>query len=42
MIPDVAHNSMLEVRWQSVADSILGWLQARLSSSSRSLEPIEV
>ena len=26
IIPDVAHNSMLEVRWQSVADRILAWL----------------
>lgn len=28
-IPDVAHDSMLEVRWQSVADRILSWLQER-------------
>lgn len=28
-IPDVAHDSMLEVRWQAVADRILGWLKAR-------------
>jgi pimeloyl-ACP methyl ester carboxylesterase len=26
IIPDVAHNSMLEPRWQSVADRILNWL----------------
>ncbi len=26
IIPDVAHNSMLEERWQSVADRILSWL----------------
>jgi pimeloyl-ACP methyl ester carboxylesterase len=26
IIPDVAHNSMLEERWQSVADRILTWL----------------
>jgi pimeloyl-ACP methyl ester carboxylesterase len=26
IIPDVAHNSMLEQRWQSVADRILTWL----------------
>jgi pimeloyl-ACP methyl ester carboxylesterase len=26
IIPDVAHNSMLEQRWQSVADRILIWL----------------
>lgn len=27
IIPDVAHNSMLELRWQSVADRILSWLE---------------
>jgi len=27
IIPDVAHNSMLELRWQSVADRILAWLK---------------
>ena len=26
IIPDVAHNSMLELRWQTVAERILGWL----------------
>jgi hypothetical protein len=26
IIPDVAHNSMLEVHWQSVAERILVWL----------------
>ena len=26
IIPDVAHNSMLEQNWQSVADRILSWL----------------
>jgi pimeloyl-ACP methyl ester carboxylesterase len=26
IIPDVAHNSMLELHWQSVADRILSWL----------------
>jgi pimeloyl-ACP methyl ester carboxylesterase len=26
IIPDVAHNSMLEQQWQSVADRILAWL----------------
>ena len=26
IIPDVAHNSMLELRWQSVAERILAWL----------------
>jgi pimeloyl-ACP methyl ester carboxylesterase len=29
IIPDVAHNSMLEQRWQSVADRILTWLNER-------------
>jgi pimeloyl-ACP methyl ester carboxylesterase len=27
IIADVAHNSMLELRWQAVADRILAWLQ---------------
>jgi alpha-beta hydrolase superfamily lysophospholipase len=27
IIPGVAHNSMLELRWQSVADRILAWLK---------------
>ena len=27
LIPGVAHNSMLELRWQSVADRILAWLE---------------
>jgi len=30
IIPDVAHNSMLEERWQSVADRILTWLREQL------------
>ena len=29
IIPDVAHNSMLEERWQGVADRILAWLNER-------------
>jgi pimeloyl-ACP methyl ester carboxylesterase len=29
IIPDVAHNSMLEQRWQSVAERILTWLKER-------------
>jgi pimeloyl-ACP methyl ester carboxylesterase len=29
IIPDVAHNSMLEQRWQSVAERILAWLKER-------------
>src|SRR5512138_3223286 len=28
IIPDVAHNSMLEARWQTVAERILAWLTA--------------
>ena len=27
IIPDVAHNSMLDPRWQSVAERILVWLK---------------
>jgi alpha-beta hydrolase superfamily lysophospholipase len=29
IIPDVAHNSMLDPRWQSVAERILAWLNKR-------------
>jgi pimeloyl-ACP methyl ester carboxylesterase len=29
IIPDVAHNSMLDPRWQSVAERILAWLTER-------------
>jgi hypothetical protein len=29
IIPDVAHNSMLEMGWQTVAERILAWLNAR-------------
>jgi alpha-beta hydrolase superfamily lysophospholipase len=29
IIPDVAHNSMLEQNWQSVAERILSWLNER-------------
>jgi len=29
IIPDVAHDSMLEQRWQSVAERILAWLKER-------------
>lgn len=29
IIPDVAHNSMLDPRWQSVAERILAWLNER-------------
>ena len=31
IIPDVAHNSMLELRWQTVAERILLWLKERRS-----------
>jgi hypothetical protein len=30
IIPDVAHNSMLERRWQTVAERILVWLRERM------------
>jgi alpha-beta hydrolase superfamily lysophospholipase len=29
IIPDVAHNSMLETRWETVAQRILTWLHER-------------
>ncbi len=29
IIPDVAHNSMLEARWKTVAERILAWLRGR-------------
>lgn len=29
IVPDVAHNSMLELRWQTVAERILVWLNER-------------
>jgi pimeloyl-ACP methyl ester carboxylesterase len=29
IIPDVAHNSMLELQWQTAAERILGWLKER-------------
>ncbi len=29
IIPDVAHDSMLEMRWQVAAERILGWLEER-------------
>jgi pimeloyl-ACP methyl ester carboxylesterase len=34
IIPDVAHNSMLEPRWQSVAGRILAWLNERPAASA--------
>jgi hypothetical protein len=27
IIPDVAHNSMLEARWETVAERMLTWLK---------------
>lgn len=36
IIPEVAHNSMLEARWESVAERILVWLQERAVSSAGS------
>jgi alpha-beta hydrolase superfamily lysophospholipase len=33
IIPDVAHNSMLEQGWQTVADRILAWLKNRASQN---------
>ena len=29
IIPGVAHNSMLELHWQAVAERILAWLEER-------------
>jgi pimeloyl-ACP methyl ester carboxylesterase len=34
IIPDVAHNSMLDQRWQSVAEQILAWLNERTVASA--------
>jgi len=34
IIPGVAHNSMLELRWQSVAERILAWLNERLVANT--------
>ena len=34
IIPDVAHNSMLELRWQSVAERILAWLNERQAADA--------
>jgi pimeloyl-ACP methyl ester carboxylesterase len=34
IIPDVAHNSMLETRWQSVADRIIAWLNERPANAT--------
>lgn len=44
IVPDVAHNSMLEQRWQSVADRILTWLndQEFVNTSAQAAEPAGV
>jgi pimeloyl-ACP methyl ester carboxylesterase len=44
IIPDVAHNSMLEERWQSVAERILAWLnkQPVANASVQVAEPADV
>jgi alpha-beta hydrolase superfamily lysophospholipase len=34
IIPDVAHNSMLDPHWQSVAERILAWLKERLVANA--------
>ena len=34
IIPDVAHNSMLERNWQAVAERILAWLNERVAASA--------
>ena len=34
IIPSVAHNSMLELRWEAVADRILAWLGSLRSSAA--------
>src|SRR5262249_31740701 len=33
VVPDVAHDSMLELRWQAVADRILAWLDGRANDT---------
>jgi alpha-beta hydrolase superfamily lysophospholipase len=35
IIPDVAHNMMLELRWQTVADRILAWLDDAAAMAQR-------
>ena len=40
IIPDVAHNSMLETRWQTVADRILVWLKQGVKGSCPTGEQI--
>jgi pimeloyl-ACP methyl ester carboxylesterase len=34
IIPDVAHNSMLDPRWRTVADRILAWLDEREAANT--------
>lgn len=38
IVPDVAHNSMLELGWQAVADRILGWLEEKGLGSAGSTD----
>jgi pimeloyl-ACP methyl ester carboxylesterase len=35
IVPEVAHNSMLDPRWQSVAERILAWLEDRRTAGSK-------
>jgi hypothetical protein len=44
IIPGVAHNSMLEEGWQSVADQILAWLNERTvaNATPQVAEPADV
>ncbi len=37
IIADVAHDSMLELNWQAVADRILGWLKEDVPNQEGSL-----
>jgi pimeloyl-ACP methyl ester carboxylesterase len=39
IIPDVAHNSMLERRWRTVADRILAWLNAGVAPVGAAVLP---
>jgi hypothetical protein len=44
IIPGVAHNSMLELGWQNVAERILAWLSDREveNTSAKTIELAEV
>jgi pimeloyl-ACP methyl ester carboxylesterase len=39
IIPGVAHNSMLEARWEAVAEQILAWLRAVLAPTATPAPP---